>query len=350
MTEPTSHNGDRSSSVVPASVVPASVVPASVVPASVSLSPVVPSSVVPSRSVRTGNVPGSIPRVAALPALFIVGVLLGGPLIIVLLYSFLNRGKLGVGVSWKFTLIPYRTFVFREDFRGKVKFTGSNLRILWYSIRLALVTTISCLTLAIPAALWISQRSPRKRNLYVLAITIPFWTNVLVRTYAWILILNDKGLINKGLIGVGLINKPLRLLYTSLATQIGLIYTFLPFMVLPVYSAMERFDVRLAEAAFDLGAKRSTVVRRIIIPTIKPGLVAGSILVFVPALGSFLQPDLLGGGRKLMVSNLIQQQFGASRNYPYGSALAFILFALVLVVLIAVSTFTRKRAVRIELI
>jgi spermidine/putrescine transport system permease protein len=302
------------------------------------------------RPSRASDQPGSISRLAALPAVGIVGVLLGGPLIIIFLYSFLSRGKLGVGVDWKFSWIPYRTFLFREDFRGNLAFSGSNLRILWYSFRLALISTLVCLVVAVPAALWISQRPAKTRNLYVLAITIPFWTNVLVRTYAWILILNDKGLVNRGLSGIGLIDKPLRLLYTSFATQIGLVYTFLPFMVLPVYSAMERFDVRLAEAAFDLGARRWTVVRKVILPSIKPGLIAGSILVFVPALGSFLQPDLLGGGRKLMMSNLIQQQFGASRNYPFGAALAFIVFVIVLVVLLGVSLVTRKREVEVKLL
>jgi spermidine/putrescine transport system permease protein len=294
--------------------------------------------------------PGSIPRWAGLPAIGIVAILLGGPLIIILLYSFASRGKLGVGVDWKFSSAPYRSFLFREDFRGRTKFSGANLRILWYSVRLALVATIVCLVTAIPAALWIAQRPAKSRNTFVLAITIPFWTNVLVRTYAWILILNDKGLVNRGLQNANVINKPLRLLYTSFATQIGLVYTFLPFMVLPVYSAMERFDNRLAEAAFDLGAKRWTVIRKVILPSIKPGLIAGSILVFVPALGSFLQPDLLGGGRKLMMSNLIQQQFGASRNYPFGAALSFIIFSIVLIVLVAVSLLTRKRAVKVALL
>jgi spermidine/putrescine transport system permease protein len=294
--------------------------------------------------------PGSISRWAAVPALGIVSLFLGAPLVIIFLYSFLKRGKLGVGVNWSFTWVPYRSFLFREDFRGNLEFSGSNLKILWYSTWLAGLTTILCLVLAVPAALWISQRPVRQRNALVLAITIPFWTNVLVRTFAWILILNDSGLANKILRGVGLRDEPLTLLYSSFATQIGLVYTFLPFMVLPVYSALERFDIRLAEAAFDLGARRWTVIRRVILPTIKPGLIAGSILVFVPALGSFLQPDLLGGGKRLMMSNLIQQQFGSSRNYPFGAALAFIIFAIVLVVLIIASFATRKRAVQLELL
>jgi spermidine/putrescine transport system permease protein len=294
--------------------------------------------------------PGAIPGVAATPALGIVTAFLGGPLIIILVYSFLERGRLGVGVAWTFSWIPYRSFLYRENFRGQVQFTGSNLRVLWYSTWLAAIATMICLLLAVPAALWIAQRPARQRNALVLAITIPFWTNVLVRTFAWILILNDSGVVNRLVIFLGVRNTPMKLLYTTFATQIGLVYTFLPFMVLPVYSAMERFDMRLAEAAFDLGAKRWTVIRRVIIPNIKPGLVAGSILVFVPALGSYLQPNLLGGGKRMMISNLIDEQFGASRNYPFGAALAFVLFAIVLVVLLIASLFTRKRAVQLDLL
>jgi spermidine/putrescine transport system permease protein len=296
------------------------------------------------------NTPGSIPRGAALPAVGIVAVLLGGPLIIIFLYSFLQRGKLGVGVKWVPTWIPYRSFLFNEDFRGNLKFSSANLRIFWYSTWLAALATLICLVLAIPAALWISQRPARQRNFFVLAITIPFWTNVLVRTFAWVLLLSDSGLINRLLRAVGLTSKPVTMLYTTAATQIGLVYTFLPFMVLPIYSAMERFDFRLAEAAFDLGAKRRTVIRRVILPNIKPGIIAGCVLVFVPALGSFLQPDLLGGGKRMMVSNLVQQQFGPSRNYPFGAALAFVLFAIVLAVLVLASLITRKRNVAMELL
>ena len=165
-------------------------------------------------------------------------------------------------------------------------------------------------------------------------VTVPFWTNLLIRTYSWIMILRDEGLINNGLEAVGLIDEPLRLLYTNGAIAIGLVYTFLPFMVLPIYAAIERIDRSLIEAAHDLYANRKAMLRHVVLPLAKPGIAAGAVLVFVPALGSFIAPALLGGGKQLMIGNLIQAQFGASRNWPFGAAISLILLAAVLAVLL----------------
>ena len=283
---------------------------------------------------RTHRTPGQLSTRAAWPALIFLGVLIGGPLLLVTIYSFLTRGKFGVGIVWEGTMRGWKQLLFEERLDGSLRFDPRYLKIIWSSFVLAGVTTVFTTLVGVPMALWIATRTPRMRQLLVFAVTIPFWTNTLVRTYAWMLILNDNGLINRGLANLGVINEPLRLLSTTTATQIGLIYTFLPFLILPVYASAEKFDFRLAEAAYDLGARRWALLRRVILPLIKPGIIAGVVLVFIPALGSFLQPELLGGGKSLMIGNLIQQQFGPSRNWPFGSAVAVALMTIVLLVLV----------------
>jgi spermidine/putrescine transport system permease protein len=185
------------------------------------------------------------------------------------------------------------------------------------------------------------------QTVLVLLVTIPFWTNLLVRTYAWILLLNDNGVISSATSAVGL--GRLELLNTPIASGIGLVYTFLPFMVLPIYALLERFDFRLAEAAYDLGARRLTVVRRIIYPAARPGIIAGVFLVFIPALGSYVQPALLGGGKSLLVGNLIAAQFGEARNWPFGAALSMLLLAVVLLALLAMLLWSRRTGTKVEL-
>ena len=169
--------------------------------------------------------------------------------------------------------------------------------------------------------------------IWLFLITIPFWTNLLIRTYAMLLIVRDQGLINNFLIGIGLIDQPIVILYTDFAVGLGLIYSYLPFMVLPIYASLEKLDFRLVEAGYDLYADRGRVLRRIIVPLAMPGIVAGSILVFIPSLGAFITPVLLGGGTELMIGNMIQLQFGSSRNWPFGSAAALILMTTVLIAL-----------------
>jgi spermidine/putrescine transport system permease protein len=198
---------------------------------------------------------------------------------------------------------------------------------------MALAATALCLLLAFPAALFIS-RSTGHKNLYLQLVMLPFWTSFLVRTYAWLFLLRDTGLINTVLQTLGIIHSPLPLLYNDGAVLLGLVYGYLPFMVLPIYATLERLDPALAEAAADLGARPLTTVFRVIVPLAKPGIVAGSLLVFIPGLGAYLTPDLLGGGRTVMVGNLVQNQFTTARDWPFGSAISIALMAIVTLLLV----------------
>jgi spermidine/putrescine transport system permease protein len=163
---------------------------------------------------------------------------------------------------------------------------------------------------------------------------LPFWTSFLVRTYAWIFLLRDTGLFNTALQALGVIREPLPLLYNNGAVLLGLVYGYLPFMVLPIYATLERLDPSLVEAAADLGARPLTTVFRVVVPLSKPGIVAGSVLVFIPCLGAYLTPDLLGGGRTVLVGNLVQNQFTTARDWPFGSAVSIALMAIVTLLLV----------------
>ena len=263
------------------------------------------------------------------------------PLVIIFVYSFLSRAKLGVGVKWQFSLTPYTELLFSESLSGGRSFDPTYLQIIANSFWYAIITSVVCLVLSIPIALWLATRAPERRTALVFAVTIPFWTSLLIRTYSFIIILNDNGPINGLLKGIGIIDEPIAMLYTPFATVVGLVYTFLPFMILPIYASAERFDFRLAEAAYDLGAAKWTVLRRIVLPSIRPGIV----LVFIPALGSYLAPELLGGGKTSMIANVIAAQFGASRNWPFGAALSVLLLVITLLVLVIFAV-VAKRASR----
>src|SRR5262249_7602971 len=264
------------------------------------------------------------------PAVVVIGLFGIVPLLITLVYSFLTAGSYG-GVEWTFSTDAYVQFLFDRDiFDGTLHFVPDYLEIFWRSILLAAATTLGCLLLRFPTAYSMATRPPSQRNFWVFLITIPFWTNLLIRTYAIMLIIRDQGLINDFLIWLHAIDRPIVILYTNTAILLGLLYSFLPFMVLPLYASLEKLDFRLVEAGFDLYATRGRVLRRIIIPLARPGIIAGCLLVFIPGLGSYITPLLLGGGSRLMIGNLIALQFGTSRNWPFGSALAFILMAAVL--------------------
>jgi len=268
------------------------------------------------------------------PAMIIIGIFGVLPLVIIVIYSFLVAGTYG-GVVWQFSADGYFSFLFERDiFDGTLKFVPDYLEIFWRSIWLAGLTTIGCLILGFPTAYFMATRSAAQRNYWVFLITLPFWTNLLIRTYAIMLIIRDEGLVNDFLRGIGLIEKPAHILYTNFAIILGLFYSFLPFMVLPLYASLEKLDFRLVEAGFDLYATRGKVLRRIIIPLAKPGIVAGCLLVFIPALGAYITPLILGGGGELMIGNLIGLQFGTSRNWPFGSALAVILLVTVMLALL----------------
>jgi spermidine/putrescine transport system permease protein len=281
---------------------------------------------------------------AGVPGLLFLVLMVLGPMIIIFVYSFLSRAKFGVGVKWTFNTSPYLDLFFRESLLGGRSFDPTYLEIILNSFWYSLFTTIVCIVLSIPVAIWMATRPERIRTLLVFAVTIPFWTSLLIRTYAFIIILNDNGPINGTLQFLHVISSPIGMLYTPFATVIGLVYAFLPFMILPIYASAERFDFRLAEAAYDLGANRWTVLRRIVLPSIRPGLIAGTLLVFVPALGSFLAPELLGGGKTSMIANVIAAQFGASRNWPLGAALSVLLLVITMLVLVGFAVVARRTA------
>jgi spermidine/putrescine transport system permease protein len=200
--------------------------------------------------------------------------------------------------------------------------------ILLRSVAIAAAATALCVLLGVPLALFIA-RAGRHKNLCLQLVILPLWTSLLVRTYAWQFLLRDTGLINTVLGGLGVIREPLPLLYNQGAVLVGLVYGYLPFMVLPVYAALERIDPSLIEAAADLGARPASVFWRVIVPLAAPGIAAGAVLVFIPCLGAYLTPDLLGGGKTVMAGNLIQNQFTTARDWPFGSAIALGLMLIV---------------------
>lgn len=240
------------------------------------------------------------------------------PMIVVLAVSFATRGTYG-GVVWEFSLDNYRDLL--HPLYG---------RIFGQSLLMAGMTTGLCLALGFPLAYYIARLPPRRQALWLVLIMIPFWTNFLVRTYAWIFILRTEGLLNTVLIQLHLISTPLDLLYSNQAVLLGLVYGYLPFMVLPLYAAIERVDPALIEAARDLYADRWSLFRRVLLPLTKPGMIAGCVLVFIPSLGAFLTPDLLGGARSMMVGNLIQHEYLVARDWPLGSALSLVLMLMVM--------------------
>ena len=251
-----------------------------------------------------------------LPTWLAMALLFAAPLAIVLAYSLLTRGVYG-GVEHPWTAESYQRLI-----------DPLYLVILLRSFIMALVATALCLVFAFPAALFIS-RAPRHKNLYLQLVMLPFWTSFLVRTYAWLFLLRDTGLINTALQALGIIHEPLQMLYTNGAVLLGLVYGYLPFMVLPIYAILERLDPSLMEAAADLGARPVRTVFSVIIPLSKPGIIAGCVLVFIPCLGAYLTPDLLGGGRTVLVGNLVQNQFTTARDWPFGSAVSILLMLLV---------------------
>jgi len=184
--------------------------------------------------------------------------------------------------------------------------------------------------LGFPTAYFIATRPPETRSLWLFLVTIPFWTNLLIRTFAILEIIRNQGLVNTVLITLGVIDQPLDMLYTDIAILLGMTYVYIPLMILPIYASMERLDFRLVEAAYDLYATRWQVLARVILPLVKPGVVAGSILVFIPSLGAYVTPRILGGGKHLMIGNLIELQFGQGRNWPLGAALSLTLLVIVM--------------------
>jgi spermidine/putrescine transport system permease protein len=263
------------------------------------------------------------------PALLTIIVFMLLPMAIACFYSFMTPSPYG-GVQHPFTTDSYVRFVYDRDLDDQLVFDTTYLQIFSRSLIQALLATFGCFLIGLPLAWYMATRPARTRQILVLLVTIPFWTNLLIRTYCWVLLLRDQGLVNHALIGVGLIETPITFLYSDGAVLLGLIYSSLPFMALPIYGALEKIDPRMVEAAYDLYAGRWAIMRKLVWPLAKPGVAAGNLLVFVPALGSFLAPDILGGGKKLMIGTLIQQQFTTSRDWSFGAALSMILMVFVL--------------------
>ena len=268
------------------------------------------------------------------PALVVLAVSAVGPLFIILLYSFLEGGKHG-NVVWSFSLDGWQSILWTKDiFTDSYVLADAHLAIFWRSVKLSLMTTLFTFVVGFPTAWFIATRPASQRALWLFLITIPFWTNLLIRTYAINEVIRAEGLLNLALMKVGVISEPLKLIYTDIAVFVGMTYVYLPLMVLPLFAAIDRFDLRLLEAGYDLYASRWQVLRRIILPIVKPGIVAGCLLVFIPSLGAFLAPDLLGGAKTFMIGSLIDEQFrGSQGNWPFGAAAAMILMTLVLIVL-----------------
>jgi spermidine/putrescine transport system permease protein len=268
------------------------------------------------------------------PAVILLIVAASGPLLIVLVYSFLTPGKYG-NVVWEFSLDAWLGILYTRDiFDGTLKLADAHLLIFWRSVRLSLATTVFTFIVGFPTAWYIATRSPRARTALLFLITIPFWTNLLIRTFAINQIIRNEGLLNTVLLWLGVIDEPIGMLYTDTAVFIGMTYVFLPLMVLPLFAAIDRFDMRLLEAGYDLYATRWQVLRRIIVPVVKPGILAGSILVFIPSLGAYVTPRVLGGGRNMMIGNFIELQFGQGRNWPLGASLSVTLLVVVTVALV----------------
>jgi spermidine/putrescine transport system permease protein len=286
----------------------------------------------------------------AYPAAFWLGIFFVAPMLIVLIVSFGDRARLGTITYPPFSLASIGSYF--DDYGRFFSRVGGDfiyLRIFWRSVGMAALNTVLCLALGYPFAYWIARRPPRYRNFFVFLVMIPFWTNFLVRTYAWMLLLRDSGLINNfwtitlhdqalaladnsaffsWLAGIS--EDKLTLLFTQPAVMLGLLYGYFPLLVLPLYSNLEKIDWSLLEAAADLGANtfRSTV--RILLPLSLPGIVAGSIIVFIPSLGAYVTPDLLGGAKVALLGNLLQQQFMTVRDWPFGSAIGFLMMAIML--------------------
>ena len=269
------------------------------------------------------------------PALILLVFAASGPLLITVIFSLLTPGDYG-GVIWKFSTDGwFNVFAQRDIFEGTLSLSDAHLSIFWRSVKLSLITTIACLFFGVPTAYFIATRPKKQRDLWMLLIIIPFWTNLLIRTFAILELIRNEGTVNTVLIWAGVIDEPIQMLYTEFSIILGMVYVYLPLMVLPVYASMERLDFNLIEAAYDLYATRFRVLRRVILPLVKPGIIAGSILVFVPSLGAYVTPRVMGGGNQLMIGNLIELQFGQGRNWPLGAALSMTLLAIVMVALLA---------------
>ena len=260
----------------------------------------------------------------------LMAVLSIGPLVLVVAYAFMTRGRFG-GVEAGFN---------RDTWARALE--PIYLGVLWNSIVVAAITTLLALTIGFPVAFVISRLPPRWRLIALVAVVLPFWTNFLIRTYAWIVLLNDVGPLNKALESLGVISEPLGLLYSEPAVIIGLLYAYLPLMILPIYASLSASQPEIAEAASDLGARPWRVFRDVYIPLSMPGIILGGIFVFVPSIGNFVIPDLLGGGKSVLLGNVIQDQYLTARDWPFGSVLILVMLTILVTLFAAQAVATRR--------
>jgi spermidine/putrescine transport system permease protein len=281
----------------------------------------------------------------SVPALLVLALAASGPLLIVVYYSFLTANDTG-GVIRQFSLEGWRgIFLTYDIFDEEYRLADAHLTIFWRSVWLSLTTTLVTFAVGFPTAWFIATRPAQQRAMWLFLITIPFWTNLLIRTFAINEVIRNEGILNTALIWLGVIDRPLQIVYTETAVLIGMAYVYLPLMVLPLYATIERFDMRLLEASYDLYASRWRTLRRVILPIVKPGIIAGSILVFVPSLGAYVTPRVLGGGKKMMIGNFIELQFLQGKNWPLGAALSVTLLIIVMgALLIYVRVANRDRS------
>jgi spermidine/putrescine transport system permease protein len=268
------------------------------------------------------------------PAVIIILVAAVGPLLVMMAYAFLTKNPNG-GVLWKFSTDAWVQLVLTKDiFDDTYGWADAHLLVFWRSIKLSLMTTVLTFAIGLPTAYFIATRPDRHRDIWLFLVTIPFWTNQLIRTFAIQELIRKDGVINNGLLTIGAIAEPIQMLNTDFAIAFGMVYVFLPLMVLPIYASIERLDFRLVEAGYDLYANRLQVFWRVILPLVRPGIIAGSILVFIPSLGAYVIPRVLGGGKQMMMGNLIDLQFGQGKNWPLGASLSIALMTVVMVALI----------------
>lgn len=267
------------------------------------------------------------------PGLVFIAVFVAVPVLLVLSYTVFDRGRFG-GIVYEFNL---------DNFGRALEPTYR--KVLVESLQIAAAATSIALAIGYPVAYAIARLPGRWRTVMLILVVVPFWTNFLIRTYAWVVLLSNQGVLNDALVGSGLVDERLTLLYTKGAVVAGLVYVYLPLMILPIYASVARLDAELREASSDLGAGKVTTFLKVTLPLSLPGVVTGCIFVFVPSLGNFVVPELLGGGKTVMVGNLIRDQFLKARDWPFGATLALIMVVLLLVLFALQSVVSRRFAV-----
>lgn len=274
------------------------------------------------------------------PVTLFLGVFFLLPLLIIVLFSVLTPGLYG-GVEWSFYHWNYGRIFGWADGIMEI-YEPIYLQILLRSLGFAAMTVVLTLLLCYPVAFWVSRLPDSWRLVFLFLITLPFFSSLIVRLYAWLLILKPSGILNTVLMATGLIAEPLEVLYTPTAVVLGMVYIMVPFMFLPLYSAVDNLDRAQIEASMDLGATRAQTFVKVMLPQTLPGIMGGAVIVFIPSVGNFIVPDVLGGAKGLMIGNLVEQQFLSARNWPFGSALSMIIMTVVLTVLLVSVTRARK--------